>query len=281
MNATCQVMHSTNGRIRLQVPSIQTHPEIAEILIALLLKQPGITGVQALQSNASIVIKYDPRLCTQRAIMQALGVKQLEGPDGQEQVAARTSSRPRRRRLPVRGLSGGSCRPGPRPARHPHPQASVQLMPARWPISSASRRVSQVCASAAHPRASSSSTIRTSGIPIRSSRWSRRMTRTRMRCSAGSRRSTNLKFDNATRLKIAQARSRAGCHGAWPQPDGRLAGAAGRAGLAHGQRPDHRLSGAQGAVHRAPSHGRCPRCRSIHGPLRSRHVLAGRACSIR
>ena len=46
MNATCQVMHSTNGRFRLQVPSIQTHPEIAEILIALLLQQPGMTGVK-------------------------------------------------------------------------------------------------------------------------------------------------------------------------------------------------------------------------------------------
>ena len=86
MNATCQVMHSTNGRLRLQVPSIQTHPEIAEILMALLLKQPGITGVQALKSNACIVIKYDPTRCTQRAIMQALGVKQLEGPDGQDDV---------------------------------------------------------------------------------------------------------------------------------------------------------------------------------------------------
>ena len=53
MIAACQVMHSTSGRLRLQVPSMHAHPEIAQILIALLFQQAGVTDVKALSSNSS------------------------------------------------------------------------------------------------------------------------------------------------------------------------------------------------------------------------------------
>ena len=83
MNATCQVAYAANGRIRLEIPSIRRQPKIAEVLVPICSNGPGVTGVQTLHSSGSLVIRYDPRLCTQHSILQVVGLRQLADPDGQ------------------------------------------------------------------------------------------------------------------------------------------------------------------------------------------------------
>jgi manganese/zinc-transporting P-type ATPase C len=95
MNATCQVSYAANGRIRLEIPSIRRQPQIAEVLVAILLQQRGVTGVQTLHSTGSIVIRYDPRICTQVSILEAVGLRQLADPDAPEPPLVVPTPRPR------------------------------------------------------------------------------------------------------------------------------------------------------------------------------------------
>lgn len=72
MNATCQVVHVTTGRIRLQVNDIATKPQVGKFLVEFFLRVHGVTGVQVRPASGSIVITYDPALCSQDAVLAVL-----------------------------------------------------------------------------------------------------------------------------------------------------------------------------------------------------------------
>lgn len=72
MHVTCQVAHATTGRIRLQVDSIATRPEVGRFLVDFLVRVSGVTGVQLRPATASVIITYDPALCTRQTIVDAL-----------------------------------------------------------------------------------------------------------------------------------------------------------------------------------------------------------------
>ena len=72
MTITCQVAHLTTGRIRLQVASVATQPEVGKFLTDFFLRVSGVIGVQVRPATASVVISYDPALCTQETILNAL-----------------------------------------------------------------------------------------------------------------------------------------------------------------------------------------------------------------
>ena len=72
MNATCQVAHLTTGRIRLQVANLSLQPEVGRFLVEFFMRIQGVTGVQLRPATASVVISYDPALCTQDTVLDAL-----------------------------------------------------------------------------------------------------------------------------------------------------------------------------------------------------------------
>ncbi|MCB0204674.1 MAG: heavy metal translocating P-type ATPase [Anaerolineae bacterium] len=72
MNVTCQIAHVTTGRIRLQVASMATQPEIGQFLVGFFLRIHGVTGVQVRPATGSVVVTYDPALCTQEIVLNAL-----------------------------------------------------------------------------------------------------------------------------------------------------------------------------------------------------------------
>ena len=72
MNATCQVAHLTTGRIRLQVANLAIQPEVGRFLVEFFMRIQGVTGVQLRPATASVVISYDPALCTQDTVLDAL-----------------------------------------------------------------------------------------------------------------------------------------------------------------------------------------------------------------
>lgn len=72
VQADYQVIYATIGRIRLSVPSIRSRPELASILVACLVHQPGITDIRIYPATGAIVINYDPRQWSHRSVLQAL-----------------------------------------------------------------------------------------------------------------------------------------------------------------------------------------------------------------
>ncbi len=72
MNVTCQVVHATTGRLRLQVDSIATRPEVGRFLADFLMRVSGVTAVQLRPATASVIVTYDPALCTRETIIGAL-----------------------------------------------------------------------------------------------------------------------------------------------------------------------------------------------------------------
>ncbi|MEZ4768282.1 MAG: heavy metal translocating P-type ATPase [Caldilineales bacterium] len=92
MNVTCQVAHVTTGRIRLQVASIATQPEIGQFLVGFFLRIHGVTGVQVRPATGSVVVTYDPALCTQEVVLDALRsrVVQRQALEGEVRPAVKT-----------------------------------------------------------------------------------------------------------------------------------------------------------------------------------------------
>ncbi len=116
MNATCQLIHHTNGRIRLEVTGIKTQPEIGQLLIGLILQLPGITGVRANLASESLVIIYDPTQWPEDSLLLALRGNQLE-PIAAE---SRTRSHLPRSHLPRSHL--------PLPQSEPFPFSDCQVI---------------------------------------------------------------------------------------------------------------------------------------------------------
>lgn len=72
IRADYQVLYATIGRIRLSVPAIRSRPELASLLVACLVQQPGIAEIRIFPASGAIVINYDPRLWSLRSVLQAL-----------------------------------------------------------------------------------------------------------------------------------------------------------------------------------------------------------------
>ncbi|MCB0227568.1 MAG: hypothetical protein KDH90_00210, partial [Anaerolineae bacterium] len=94
MNVTCQVAHAATGRIRLQVASIATQPDIGQFLVGFFLRVHGVTGVQIRPATGSVVITFDPALCTQETILNALRSRVVQRPalTGETSEAPETGS---------------------------------------------------------------------------------------------------------------------------------------------------------------------------------------------
>ena len=94
MNVTCQVAHAATGRIRLQVASIATQPDIGQFLVGFFLRVHGVTGVQIRPATGSVVITFDPALCTQETILNALRSRVVHRPalTGETSEAPETGS---------------------------------------------------------------------------------------------------------------------------------------------------------------------------------------------
>jgi heavy metal translocating P-type ATPase len=72
MNVTCQVAHLTAGRIRLQVADLAARPTMGQFLVDLFMRIQGVTAVQLRPAAGSVVILFDPALCTQATVLDAL-----------------------------------------------------------------------------------------------------------------------------------------------------------------------------------------------------------------
>ncbi|MCA9952052.1 MAG: heavy metal translocating P-type ATPase [Anaerolineales bacterium] len=72
MNATCQIVHQSPGRIRLQVPGFKAQPQLGELLLAMILQQPGIVRVQFRPQTESVIIIFDQTRWTPTSLLLAL-----------------------------------------------------------------------------------------------------------------------------------------------------------------------------------------------------------------
>lgn len=80
MNVTCQVVHLTTGRIRLQVADLAAKPAIGHFLVDFFLRVQGVTAVQLRPATSSVVIVYDPAQCTQEMVLDALRSRMVAQP---------------------------------------------------------------------------------------------------------------------------------------------------------------------------------------------------------
>lgn len=79
MQATCEVVHQSSGRIRLRVPGLNAQQGLSQVLIALILKQPGIISVRSNVAAESMTIVFDPAYWTPATLLDALrGQPQIE-----------------------------------------------------------------------------------------------------------------------------------------------------------------------------------------------------------
>ncbi len=91
MNLTCEVAHVTTGRIRLQVSSLAAQPAIGRFLVDLFLRIQGVSAVQVRPASSSLVIVYDPALCSQELILDALRSRVVARPAEDASAALSTA----------------------------------------------------------------------------------------------------------------------------------------------------------------------------------------------
>ena len=81
MVLTCQMMHAIAGRLRLRVPAMRWHAELAHQLETFLSDQDGITSVRTVPVCGGLVVTYDPARWTYETLEQlvsGLSLAQLE-----------------------------------------------------------------------------------------------------------------------------------------------------------------------------------------------------------
>ncbi len=88
MNVTCEVAHLATGRIRLQVSSLAAQPAIGRFLVDFFLRIQGVSSVQVRPSSSCLVIVYDPALCSQELILDALRSRVAAQPAGDASAAS-------------------------------------------------------------------------------------------------------------------------------------------------------------------------------------------------
>ncbi|MCO5190146.1 MAG: heavy metal translocating P-type ATPase [Anaerolineae bacterium] len=72
MHATCEVVHQSSGRIRLRVPGLKEQQGLSQVLITLILNQPGIIRVRSSVVTESVIITFDPAHWTPATLLDAL-----------------------------------------------------------------------------------------------------------------------------------------------------------------------------------------------------------------
>jgi Cu2+-exporting ATPase len=79
MDITCQIVHHTNERIRLSLPGIKSQPEKGQLLVALILRLPGILNVRLNTAAESCTITYEAERWTPEKLVVALrGTRRIE-----------------------------------------------------------------------------------------------------------------------------------------------------------------------------------------------------------
>src|SRR5206468_2879347 len=76
-----QVLHTVPGRVRIHVPALAGYG--ARSVEAQVRHVPGVRGVEANPLTGNVLVRFDPRATTARAILDALGTPG-PGPEGSE-----------------------------------------------------------------------------------------------------------------------------------------------------------------------------------------------------
>src|ERR1017187_7682887 len=99
-----EVVHRVPGRIRFRIPSLRSHPELADRLIAAGMAHPGVRQVRVNLACGSVVVEGETREDVDADQLRLIRRWLITPTDGQRQSP--TSPSPLQRMLPL-GLSLG------------------------------------------------------------------------------------------------------------------------------------------------------------------------------